>query len=547
VVALLGDASPRSGSSGQAVSLTASVQAADTLIGEAFAGRQARAALAQRLRAVAEVLLDEVPLPDRDTWRDAAALLDPIFDTVHPAPTPDRIWLLLVAVSTVWPDASEVRECVREFQLRSRYDTPVWFMRFCLALAQRSGSPDRRINIVRDGVLVDVNFSAKHDLHTGIQRVVRMTMPRWRKSHDIVPVVWTPAEAATRSLTPPEEARVFDWSASAHRSAAERVSEQDRDWTLVVPWRSVVVLAEVPMIGTCGRLAAMAESSGNDVVAIGYDCIPIVSADLVPTEADRFVRYLSVIRHARRLAGISVSATTEFGGFASMLPTQGLPGPRVVECALPVEMVAPATDPDGTDGEPLVLSVGSFEPRKNHLALLYAAETLWSEGHRFRLLLIGGGGDSAHVRRKVRGLKSRGRHVSLAVSVSEADLASAYRKARFTVFTSLHEGYGLPVAESLSLGTPVITTNYGSTRELGAGGGAVLVDPRDDVALVAAMRELLTDDERIHQLHAEIRHRPARTWDDYAAALWQCLVVGRPEAALNASAAAVHPGAGGPV
>jgi glycosyltransferase involved in cell wall biosynthesis len=176
-----------------------------------------------------------------------------------------------------------------------------------------------------------------------------------------------------------------------------------------------------------------------------------------------------------------------------------------------------------------VLSVGSFEPRKNQLTLLYAAEVLWREGHRFRLLLIGGGGDSANVKRRVRALKARGRPVSIAVGVDDAQLVAAYRRARFTVFTSVHEGYGLPAAESLALGTPVITADYGSTRELAASGGAVTIDPRDDAALVRSMRELLTDDERISRLRAEISLRPSRTWDDYAAGLWACLVEGRVE------------------
>jgi glycosyltransferase involved in cell wall biosynthesis len=510
------------------VSRTTTAEPVDARDGPALAEPGADRALAQRLRAAAEVLLDVVPPPAPDTWRDAAALLGPLLDSVHSDPTPDRAWLLLVAVSAALPEAGEVRECVRQLQLRSREEAPIWFMRFSLALARRSGSPDRHLRVVTHGVVVDVNISARHDLHTGIQRVVRMTLPRWRRAHDIVAVAWTASGAAMRTLTPSEDERIFHWPAAAQPSeTAGRRPEQEQDWTLVVPWRSVVVEAEVPMIHTCGQLAAIAELSGNDVVAIGYDFIPIVSADLVPGEADRFVRYLSVIRNARRVAGISISATTEFRGFADMLPNQGLPGPRVVECALPVEMSTPAAVPESTDAEPLVVSVGSFEPRKNHLSLLYAAETLWREGHRFRLLLIGGGGDPTHVRRRLLELKSRGRHVSVEFRAAEADLASAYRRARFTVFTSLHEGYGLPAAESLALGTPVITSDYGSTRELGEGGGAVLIDPRDDTALVAAMRDLLTDDERIRRLRAEIRLRPTRTWDDYAAALWECLVIGR--------------------
>jgi glycosyltransferase involved in cell wall biosynthesis len=489
------------------------------------------AALAQRLRAAGAALLDDaLPPIDADPWRDAARVLDLLVGAVHSRLAADRMWLLLIAVSTAYPEPGEVREAVRQFELLPADEAGSWLMRYCLELARRAGSPYRTMQVVTAGVVVDVNYTARHNLHTGIQRVVRTTLPRWRRDHDVVAAAWTTCGGTMRTLMPPEQQRVYAWNGPIDTSELDSSPEREQDWTLIVPWRSVVVLAEVPLLKCCARIAAMAELSGNEVVAIGYDCIPVVSADLVPREADRFVRYLGAIRTARRVAGISVTATTEFQGFAQMLPNQGLPGPRVVECPLPIEMIATGAAPAASGDEPLVLTVGSFEPRKNQPALLYAAEVLWREGHRFRLLLVGGGGDSAHVRLRVRALKARGRHVSIVVGMSDDELAAAYRRARFTVFTSLHEGYGLPAAESISLGTPVITSDYGSTLEVAEGGGAVLVDPRDDAALVRAMRDLLTDDDQLARLRAEILQRPTRTWDDYAADLWERLVLGRVDA-----------------
>ena len=121
-------------------------------------------------------------------------------------------------------------------------------------------------------------------------------------------------------------------------------------------------------------------------------------------------------------------------------------------------------------------------------------------------------------------LQEAGRSLTLRMLATDEEVAAAYRAARFTVLTSLHEGYGLPVAESLGFGTPVITTNYGSTAQIGATGGALLVDPRDDDALVEAMRDLLTDDALLQRLRQETLGRPDRTWGDYAAELWDHLV-----------------------
>jgi glycosyltransferase involved in cell wall biosynthesis len=174
------------------------------------------------------------------------------------------------------------------------------------------------------------------------------------------------------------------------------------------------------------------------------------------------------------------------------------------------------------------MSVGSFEPRKNQLAVLHAAERLWREGHKFRLKFIGGGGWRTEFDVEMNRLAAAGRDVSVAIRISDVELWAGYRRARFSVFASLHEGYGLPVAESLAYGTPALTTDYGSTAEIAAEGGALTVDPRDDDALLDAMRRLLTDDALIAELEKAARQRPVRTWDDYARELWQVLAVAGP-------------------
>jgi glycosyltransferase involved in cell wall biosynthesis len=170
------------------------------------------------------------------------------------------------------------------------------------------------------------------------------------------------------------------------------------------------------------------------------------------------------------------------------------------------------------------LCVGSFEPRKNQIAVLYAAETLWREGHKFRVRLIGGTGWGTDFNKLVKRLRSLGRHITVNHAVSDGDLERAFRSARFSIFASLHEGYGLPVAESLAFDLPVITANYGSTAEIAASGGALLIDPRDDIELTQSMRDLLTDDKLLAKLRSEMHLIGGRTWDDYSRELWHALV-----------------------
>jgi hypothetical protein len=56
-----------------------------------------------------------------------------------------------------------------------------------------------------------------------------------------------------------------------------------------------------------------------------------------------------------------------------------------------------------------------------------------------------------------------------------------------------------------------------------AGGGALLIDPRSDSELVAALDSLLTDDALHARLSAQAATFPTRSWDDYAAETWAYL------------------------
>jgi glycosyltransferase involved in cell wall biosynthesis len=77
-------------------------------------------------------------------------------------------------------------------------------------------------------------------------------------------------------------------------------------------------------------------------------------------------------------------------------------------------------------------------------------------------------------------------HVLLLPSVEEKDLPALYSAAGCFVTASLYEGYGLPVAEALYCGCPVIATHRTAIPETAAG-AAVLVEPSAQ-ALTDAMR-----------------------------------------------------------
>ena len=490
------------------------------------------AALGRRLRAALEVLD-----PTADPDQDPGGLVAAVVAAVRRELSDDRIWLALTAVAGCYPTRTEVDATRRAFELGDDVELSFVLLDHALAMAETGSNVSTDIRIVADAVLVDVDHSAAHDLHTGIQRVVREVVPVLAADHELVLVRWTANTDALTGLSRLETQRVLTWS-ELERRQQRHADEPNQDFdqadrTVLVPWRSVLVLLEVPPTDAADRLAGLGDKSGNRLAGVFYDAIPVASADMVPTaDTTKFVRYLTGVKFAARMAGLSAAATAEIRGFTTALATQGLPGPLVACVPLPTPPPRPASgrprlrdfSPGSTGPEPSVLVIGSHEPRKNHLAVLHAAERLWREGLRFRLEFIGGSGWGEDFPDRVAALRRAGRPVRSRRAVPDAELQQALASAAFTVFPSLHEGFGLPVAESLTFGTPVLTSDFGSLAEIGREGGCLMVDPRDDDELVTGMRRMMTEPGLLDRLTAEIADRPRRTWSDYAADLWAFLV-----------------------
>jgi glycosyltransferase involved in cell wall biosynthesis len=85
--------------------------------------------------------------------------------------------------------------------------------------------------------------------------------------------------------------------------------------------------------------------------------------------------------------------------------------------------------------------------------------------------------------------------------LTREELAQHYAAARIAVVPSLYEGFGLPAAEAMACGTPVIATTGGALPEV-VGDAGMLVPPADADALAAAIKQLLND-QRAQQRMSE--------------------------------------------
>gem|GEM_PF-185327 len=159
---------------------------------------------------------------------------------------------------------------------------------------------------------------------------------------------------------------------------------------------------------------------------------------------------------------------------------------------------------------PYVLFVGTSDRRKGLDVLCRAMTRVERNDPSLRLVIAGERTDH------IPGLD--GALVEPVGYVDDTSLAALYRRAELLAFPSLYEGFGLPILEAMSYGTPVVATNTSAIPEVG-GDAAFYVDPGDEKALAEAIRRVRND----AQLAASLRERglvraAATTWTKTAAA-----------------------------
>jgi len=235
-----------------------------------------------------------------------------------------------------------------------------------------------------------------------------------------------------------------------------------------------------------------------------HDLIPLTFPSA--TSEDRTL-YLSLCKEVARRADhiFSVSETTR----QSAIRVLGIDENKITttyqSVALPPSALEMSDKETGDyigsvfdlDWKGYFLFYGAIEPKKNLTRII---EAYLSSGVSSKLIIVGGrswldSGEGQMISNVIEGenIKRKGRIIKFDYMSADM-LTKLVRGAKATLFPSLYEGFGLPVLESMLLGTAVITSTAGSLPEV-AGDAALIVDPYDVDAISRAIAEIDADDD----------------------------------------------------
>jgi len=331
--------------------------------------------------------------------------------------------------------------------------------------------------------LVDVSVLAHHDAGTGIQRVTKallgelVTAPpegyvvrtvqasRWQSYRYV-------GESSTSSKVQVRPGDIF-----LGLDLASRILPHHR--FQLIRWRAdgarlcFVLYDLLPLLHSSWftRRNSCAYRAWIRTVAVHADSVICISQSV----ADQFRAWLSD-------QGFDLQSSPDVKWFHLGVPSAI--GRRVASHNLIVPRIAQ---------RPIILMVGTIEPRKGYALALDAFEAIWRADHPAQLVIVGRAGWKVDaLLARLRGHPQAGQRLHWLDDADDDTLSALYSAASGVLVASEAEGFGLPILEAAAYGKPLLIRDLAVFREI-AGDGATYFRATTPIELASELRDWLID------------------------------------------------------
>ena len=357
------------------------------------------------------------------------------------------------------------------FGFVARLPLPVAISRKLLRQSLDSNQAEQRLSDIKQ-LLIDVSVIVKHDARTGIQRVVRALL------NQIV-------------LDPPPGYRVHAVFASRNHGycyvpegfqGAGMLGAVDASLNPVrISQGDIFVGLDLTAHLLPLHTAELTKwkSAGVKIVILIYDLLPLLHPEWFNKRTSaNFRRWLHTVAvFSNSVVCISNDVKRDVEDWfvsryklaADEIPVTVIPLGTDIMASLPSQ----ATDSSSMRGlghglaKPTVLMVGTLEPRKGHEEVLDAFEMLWQSGNEVHLIIVGKAGwKTEPLQKRILAHFEYQRQLFWLEDVADTLLVELYMNCTGVMAASYAEGYGLPLAEAIAFGKPVLARDIPVFREV---------------------------------------------------------------------------------
>ena len=352
------------------------------------------------------------------------------------------------------------------------------------------------------------HHTSRFQHNTGIQRCVRSIARALNEAGECIsPLVWDPSTQGLRLAGPDDCNHLARWSGPPAQA-----------WTteLLSPGSCLLVaeLLSGPHHPHAVLLRQLCSRRQWKLAAVFHDAIPLSWGGAAAKHHAAYMQGLAEFDLVLATSNVVANALRRFWHSRNIIPRG-----QLVVLSLPAEIPGlgrcwPANQ--RVVDQPLkLLQVGSLEPRKNHKAVLCALAWLesWMPG-AVELDLVGWANNPSVVDMVKRAV-ALGLPVRWHQHVDDSVLQKLYSEADFTVYPSLLEGFGLPVLESLWLGTPCLCTWVPALEALPESKGCELLRDPSWNELASSLQRMLLKPLILSQHQKELRQLNLKSWAEY--------------------------------
>jgi glycosyltransferase involved in cell wall biosynthesis len=262
------------------------------------------------------------------------------------------------------------------------------------------------------------------------------------------------------------------------------------------------------------------QKAGVKIVQLSHDLLPIVTPQFAGHATDSLSTYNSKVVPVSSLVLANSQSTKN--DLSKWLKSKKLHTPEIEvfrigedfsfeESEKPDSELFKAT---GLRGNDFIISVGTIEARKNHALLYYTYKLAKSKGIKLPKLLVVGrrGWMTDEVYYYMTNDPETKDDIIPLHDISDSELSWLYDNSLFSIYPSFYEGWGMPIAESISRGVPCLAANTSSMPEV-APGFAHYFNPSSTDDLLNGIIALL-EPGCLKIEKAKLKDYKSTTWDD---------------------------------